>query len=47
MAAHDGLFSLNPNSFTNSIASKVTWLPCPSKINKSQLLKDTPLGMTY
>jgi hypothetical protein len=32
----------NPNSFACSIAYKVIWLPCPSKINKSWLLNDTP-----
>jgi hypothetical protein len=35
---------LNPNSFACSIASHVIWLPCPSRINKCRLLKDTPLG---
>ncbi len=37
---------LNPISFACSIVSMVIWLPCPSRINKCQLLKDTPLG-TY
>jgi hypothetical protein len=32
----------NPNSFACSIASRVTWLSCPSIINKCQLLKDIP-----
>jgi aryl-phospho-beta-D-glucosidase BglC (GH1 family) len=32
----------NPNSFACSIASKVIWLPCPFRINKCRLLKDTP-----
>ncbi len=35
----------NPNSFTYSIASRVTWMLCPFKINKCQLLKDIPLGI--
>jgi hypothetical protein len=32
----------NPNFFACSIAFKVIWLPCPSRINKCRLLKDTP-----
>ncbi len=35
----------NPNSFTYSIAFRVTWLPCPFKINKCRLLKDIPFGI--
>jgi len=32
----------NSNSIAYSIASRVTWSPCPFKINKCQLLKGTP-----
>jgi hypothetical protein len=35
----------SPNSFAYSIASRVTWLPCPSRINKCWLPRDIPLGI--
>jgi hypothetical protein len=39
----DGSVSMsNLISLACSIASKVTWLPCPSKINKCLLMNDTP-----
>ncbi len=38
----DNVIMYNPNSIACSIASRVTWLPCPFKINKCQLLRGTP-----
>jgi hypothetical protein len=35
----------NPISLAYSIASKVTWLPCPSKIKNCLLMNDTPSGI--
>jgi hypothetical protein len=35
----------NPKKFAYLIAYRVTWLPCPFKINKCWLLKDIPLGI--
>jgi hypothetical protein len=32
----------NPNYFAYFIAFRVTWLPCPSRINKCWLVKDIP-----
>jgi hypothetical protein len=36
----------NPNSLIHSIALKVSWDPCPSKMNKCLFVRDIPLGLT-
>ncbi len=43
-ACDDNVIMCNPNSLVCSIAYKWTWLPCPFRINKCWLLRDTPLG---
>jgi hypothetical protein len=35
-----------PISCACDIASKITWLPCPSRFSKCLLVKETPFG-TY
>ncbi len=40
---YDGsVIMFNFNSFAYSIASKIMWLPCPSRINKCSLVRNTP-----
>jgi len=44
-ASWDGkVIMSNPISCACSIVFRVTWLSCPSRTNKCQLIKDIPLG---
>jgi hypothetical protein len=36
---------LNPNSLTCSIASRVTWDPCPSKMSRCLFVRDISFGI--
>jgi len=35
----------NPNACPYSIASSVTWNPCPFKMNECPLVREMPLGI--
>jgi hypothetical protein len=37
----------SPNSCACLIASRVTWDPCPSKMNICLLVKDIPFGIDF
>jgi len=43
--SNGGVIMSNPISLACFIASRVTWLPCPSKINKFLSVNDTLLGI--